>query len=70
MDDSDISVDRNSVEDLSVRKECSESGESDVQALELSISDMKEQQKVVKFFTGGRDYKLRPNISQCSTAIS
>ena len=70
MDDSDISVDRNSVEDLSVLNECGESGESDVQSLELSISDMKEQQKVVKFFTGGCDCKLGPNISQCSTALS
>ena len=30
MDDSDISVDRNSVEDLSVLKKCGEPGESDV----------------------------------------
>ena len=51
-------------------KECGESGESDVLALELSISHMKEQQKVGKFFTGGCDCKLGPNISQCSSAIS
>lgn len=68
MNDSDISVGRNSV-DLTDLEENGESGESDVQVLILSISDLKEQEKVEKFFSEGCGCKIGPKKSQCSLQL-